>query len=445
MKVAFINPKGTLFSKNPELSQFLRNTTAMDSFRHFWSAPCLGLLAIAAYLPEDWEAVYIDENYRAINFEESFDFVCISAMTVQAERAYALAEVYRRKNLLTVIGGIHATILPEEAGKHFDVVLAGEGEVVFPAFIQDYLKGKVKKIYKETQPGKFDLRRCIVPRYDLLKGYEYPVINLYTTRGCPRKCSFCCASNVYGTKYRRKTNEQIICEIDMISARFPDKMILFADDNLFVLRQQSRQLLKLMLSKHIRWIAQTDISIADDEDLLKRMYQAGCQWVVIGFESVSEKSLKQVESRDFKNRYIHSYSEKIKKIQSAGIRVYGTFIVGLDEDEGRIFDDTADFILENHLYGANITVPTPLPGTALRQGLESENRIRSRNWADYTLWDVVIQPKKITAAELENGLLHVYKRINEKNRADERLRYIFQEMKRGLYGDRDRKKYNSYI
>ena len=353
MKVAFINPRGTLFSKNPKLSQFLRDTTTMDSFRHFWSAPCLGLLAIAAYLPEDWEAVYIDENYRAVNFEESFDFVCISAMTVQAERAYALAEVYRRKNLLTVIGGIHATLLPEEAGKHFDVVLAGEGEVVFPAFIQDYLQGKVKKLYKETLPGKFDLRRCIIPRYDLLKGYEYPVINLYTTRGCPRRCSFCCASNVYGTQYRRKSNGQIVHEIEVISNLFPGKLILFADDNLFVLRRQSRQLLKLLAEKHVRWIAQTDISIAEDESLLKLMYQAGCQWVVIGFESVSEKSLKQVESRDFKNRYIHRYSEKIKKIQSEGIRVYGTFIVGLDEDEGRIFDDTADFILENQLYGAN--------------------------------------------------------------------------------------------
>ena len=433
MKVAFINPRGTLFSKNPALSQFLQNTSAMDSFRHFWSAPCLGLLTVAAYLPEEWEAVYIDENYQTVNFEESFDFVCISAMTVQAERAYTLAKIYKEKGILTVVGGIHATILPEEAEKYFDVVLVGEGEVVFPEFIGDYRRGKVKRVYKELQSGNFDLRRCIVPRYELLKAYDYPVINLYTTRGCPRRCSFCCASNVYGTQYRRKSNGQIVHEIEVISNLFPGKLILFADDNLFVLRQQSRQLLKLLAEKHVRWIAQTDISIAEDESLLKLMYQAGCQWVVIGFESVSEKSLKQIEGYAFKNKYVHHYSERIRKIQSFGIKVYGTFIVGLDEDENTIFDDTANFILKNRLYGANITVPTPLPGTVLRQTLEAENRIRSRNWGDYTLWDVVIQPKKITVSELEGGLLHIYKRITEKNCADERLRYIFRELKRGFY------------
>jgi len=429
MKVALINPKGTIFSKNEKMSEFLQKSVPMGSFRHFWSAPCLGLLTIAAYLPKEWEIDYIDENYQHIDFSVSYDFVCVSTMTVQAIRAYEILKEYREMGTLTILGGIHTLVMPEEAMEHADVVLAGEGEVLFPEFLQDYLQGSYKKIYREEHPGQYDLKDCIAPRYDLIKGYEYPIVNIYTTRGCPRKCNFCCASNVYGLKYRRKTNLQVMNEIDTITQLYPDKLLLFADDNLFVLRKESKDLLRQLADKKIRWIAQTDISIASDEELLGLMYASGCQWIVIGFESVSKDSLKSLEGIKFKYKYQQDYGQKIKKIQSYGIKVYGTFIVGLDEDKKEIFENTVEFILSNNLYGANITVPTPLPGTELRKKLEHEQRILSNDWSDYTLWDVVIKPRSMTVADLEEGLLYAYTKISEQSNADVRLRSLLRNMR----------------
>ncbi len=431
MRIALINPKGTIFSKNKRMSEFLENSVSMGSFRHFWSAPCLGLLTIASYIPADWEISYIDENLQRIDDTVDYDIVAISMMTVQAERAYQIGDSYRAKGILTVMGGIHVTLMYQEALEHADVVLAGEGEVLFPAFLNDFLLGKYKRLYRENMPGSFELKNCIPPRYDLLKGYDYPVMNLYTTRGCPRKCNFCCASNVYGEKYRRKENQEIFKEVSIISQMYPDKMLLFADDNLLIMRKESKRMLQELEKYDVRWIAQTDISIAEDENLMKQMKQSGCQWVVIGFESLSEKNLMDMERVNFKHKYLSEYKARVEKIQNQGIKVYGTFIVGLDEDTKNVFEETAAFIQDCNLYGVNITVPTPLPGTQLRQKLQQEGRIISNQWGDYTLWDVVIQPKNLSVSELEEGLFSVYKRLSEESNVEQRLRQIWRGLKNG--------------
>ena len=136
-----------------------------------------------------------------------------------------------------------------------------------------------------------------------------------------------------------------------------------------------------------------------------------------------------MESVDFKRKYLSEYKERIDKIQNAGIRVYGTFIVGLDEDSENVFEETADFIGDCNLYGVNITVPTPLPGTKMREQLERDGRIISNNWGEYTLWDVVIQPQNMSVAELEEGLFYIYKRLNEQRKADERLIKLWRSLK----------------
>lgn len=427
MKAAFINPKGTIFSRDQRLAAFLAESVTMGSFRHFWSAPCLGLLAMAAYCPPEWETAYIDENQRPLDPEEDYELVCISAMTVQAVRAYEIADSYRRKGAMVVMGGIHATVLPEEALKHVDVVIAGEGEALFPLFLQDFAAKKTRRLYREEKPGHFSMKECITPRYELLRDYDYPVINLYTTRGCPRQCRFCCASNVYGLRYRRKDNGQIIREIEHIVQLYPDRLLLFADDNLFVRRRESKELLRLLEPMKIRWIAQTDISIAEDEELLKLMADSGCQWIVIGFESVSENSLEELERGRFKQRYLPEYADCIRRIQAWGIGIYGTFIVGLDGDGPEIFDETAAFIQDNHLYGANITVPTPLPGTKMREDMCAQGRVMDKGWESYTLWDVVASPRSMSTEELEDGLLKLYQKTASPRRAAERLQSILRQ------------------
>ena len=438
MKIALINPKGALFSRNAALAEAMAKSDTMRSFRYFWSAPNLGLLTIASYIPPSWSVTYIDENYRGLDFNEWYDLVLLSAMTVQVTRAYEIAVHYRQKGSLTVLGGIHATVLPEEALQHVDVVIAGEGEELFPQFLKDLQNGDVKPLYRSSQKGTFSLLQCKIPRYELIQGYPYPLVNLYTTRGCPHSCSFCCASNVYGRNYRQKAIPQIITEIQTIQRVYPDTLLLFADDNAFVLRKQAKELLRQLKGRGLRWIAQTDISAAEDEELLTLMRQAGCQWVVIGFESIQANSLRRLNATSYKARNVSSYPEKIQAIQSHGIGIYGTFIVGLDEDDLSVFSQTVDFILQNRLYGANITVPTPLPRTQLRQQLQAENRIRSNTWEDYTLWDVVMEPKRMSAVELEEGLISIYRALMDPQNAAARLAALLHTVRKERHNDTKR-------
>jgi len=423
-KIALISPKGNAFGKNEKLIEFLKGTTGMESFRTLWTGPNLGLITIAALFPEDWEIDYIDENYKLIDYDKKYDIVCASAMTQQIVNAYQIIDKFKKRNTLTIIGGIHATVLPDEAMQHADVVMVGEGEVVWPYFISDYETGNLKRIYRDDSEKKFQFENHIMPRFELLKGYQYPIITLQTTRGCPHDCAFCCASKVFGAGYRRKNNSEILTELKIIRKMFPDALILFADDNFLVNRKECKKLLQEMIDLDIRWLAQTDISVAQDDELLELMVFSGCQWVVIGFESIHFDSLYQLDDKNWKLKQFPVYEQAIGKIQSFGIGVYGTFIVGLDEDDINVFESTARFINENKLYGVNVTVPTPLPGTRLREKMRNENRIVIDNWSYYTFWDVTIIPKKMQIRELEEGLLKIYKNIFDDSQVYQRLTHM---------------------
>lgn len=420
-KVALISPQGDIFGKNKRMKDFVTGSQNMASFRYLWTGPNLGLLTIASLLPEDWEYYYYDENYKEIDFTISFDYVFISAMTQQVVKAYHIADRMRRLGSLVIMGGIHVTIMPKEASQHADVVLAGEGEVLIPQFLSDLRQGTIKKIYEEKNKGEYDLSKSKMPKYELLEGYNYPLITLQTTRGCPRDCSFCSASKIFGPKYRRKSNRQIILELERIKALYPDALVLFADDNMFNLRNQAKELLTAMQDMGIRWIAQTDISVAEDAQLLEKMVLAGCQWIVIGFESISSASLQDIDQTNWKLKQFPKYESAIRIIQSYGIGIYGTFIVGLDEDHKDVFQNTAEFIEKNGLYGCNITVPTPLPGTRLRANLLEKDRVLEKDWSYYTFWDVNIVPQNLTTEELEDGLLYLYQQVSSPEMAVKRL------------------------
>lgn len=423
-KVALISPKGNAFGKNEKLLEFLKETNGMESFKALWTGPNLGLITIAALFPADWNVEYIDENYKTIDYNKKYDIVCISAMTQQIVNAYQIIDKFKGLNALTIIGGIHATVLPDEAMQHADVVMVGEGENVWPQFLSDYEKGHVKRVYRDDSEKRFQFEHHLIPRYDFIKGYDYPIITLQTTRGCPHDCSFCCASKVFGSGYRRKDNSDILKELEIIKKMFPDALILFADDNFLVHRKECKTLLKEMMALDIRWLAQTDVSIAQDDELLELMVLSGCQWVVIGFESIHFDSLYQLDNKNWKLKQLPGYEQAIKKIQLYGIGVYGTFIVGLDEDDKHVFEETENFIKQNKLYGVNITVPTPLPGTRLRDKLITENRILVDDWSYYTFWDVTIQPKKMQVNELEEGLLRIYKNIFNESQIYQRLTHM---------------------
>lgn len=437
MKIGLIYPKGAFLGTDPKLLSFwesARKNARGHLWSNFavWSGFSLGLLIIAALTPKNVELKLVDENYDGIDFDERYDFVAISAMTQQAVRAYEIADAFRSKGVKTILGGIHPTVLPEEAKKHADIVVVGEGEEIWPELLKDIEKGAPKPYYRSTKP--VDLAKSPTPRYELLKPENYKVVWIQTTRGCPRDCEFCSASNIFGAKYRHKKITQIDNEIVAIKNIWKKNAIFgFADDNMFVNRKYSRELLGVIKKHNIRWFAQTDISVAEDDNLLAMLRDSGCMMLFIGFETVDKNGLRLLDKTHWKYKQYDSYKKNIERIQSYGIGVLGAFILGLDTDNALVFKRTADFIIDNHLYGAQITVLTPLPGTRLRERLSKENRIISNNWADYSLTTVTFNPKNMTPGELQKGLLDVYKEVYSDEVNIERLKHykrIFTELKK---------------
>ncbi len=422
MKVALILPKGIFSSRNNELENFWKESKEMITYRHLWSGFSPALLVVAALLPTDCQITLIDENFEDIDFEERYDLVGITAMTQRANRAYQIADEFRKKGTKVILGGIHPTILPEEAKQHADAVLIGEAEEIFSNFIRDFLKNSIKSFYKTSQP--VDITRSPLPRYDLLKPENYNMIWIQTTRGCPIDCEFCAASKVYGLKFRHKAVGQVIKEVSLVKRIWNNALIGFSDDNMFINRKYAKEMLEELAHLNIRWITQTDISIAGDKRFLRLLRKSGCMMLFIGFESLSENTLKSVDTHGWKSKFLPEYKFLIREIQSYGIGVMGAFIVGFDNDDVSVFDKIADFVLENNLYGAQVTILTPLPGTRLRVRLERENRLLTTGWDNYTFLDVNFKPAKMSINELLNGLIETYKKIYNKEVHIKKAKYF---------------------
>jgi len=411
MKIAFINPKGKQVV-NEKMKLFWEETSS-QFLRHSLSGCSSALLVLAALTSKSHKIALIDENFEKIDFDKKYDLVAISMMTQQACRAYEIADVFRSKGNKVVMGGIHATVLPDEAKKHADSVAIGEAEDIWNNIIEDAKNNSLKSFYVSER--SVDLTKNPVPRYDLLKKEHYNIIWIQTTRGCPRDCEFCAASKIFGLKLRHKTIKQVVREVKFIISLGKKFQISFADDNMLIDKKYAKSLLKALGPLNIRWFGQTDISIAEDDNFLKLLRDSGCAILFIGFESLTKNSLKFVDGNSFKLKRLDKYSYYVNKIQSLGIGVLGSFVLGLDGDDLSAFNRTSDFIIKNHLYASQLTVLTPLPGTRLRERLEKENRLFAHDrWERYTFWDVNFIPKNMNPQELERGLLEVHRRIYSK-------------------------------
>lgn len=416
LRILFISPRGGFFSNSEEFTKFADKSRELQTIRHFWNGVGIGLLILASLTPDEHEIVMVDENLENIPFDDDWDFVGITAMTQQAPRAYRIAERFSSKGVHTVIGGIHATVMPDEVSKYADTVFTGEAETSWPAFIEDFINGHPEKRYSQSDYAPVQIQKLPVPRYELLSKYKYPVVFVQTTRGCPHDCEFCVASNVYGKVFRRKTEDQVINEILEVKKHWKTAQVGFADDNMFVNRKFSRSLVKRFKEIFFSWFAVCDISIGDDRDFLRDLHDSGCRTLLIGFESVRRENLTNIQESHWKEKKYALYEYYINEIQGQGIGVYGSFIFGMDEDDPGIIDDTIEFIVKNNLIGGHATIMTPYPGCRLRTRFESENRILHNHWDEYTLWNSVIRHPRMTSKELEDGVMKLFRTIyNEEN------------------------------
>jgi radical SAM superfamily enzyme YgiQ (UPF0313 family) len=433
MKIGFLAMSGVR-AHDPKLLELgLTLPGFVDRSKVIASLPSLGLLYLAAVTPAGHELHYYEAEGDGREPAELYtcDLVAISTFSAQVREAYAIADRLRSAGVKVAMGGLHVSVEPDEASAHADYVLIGEGESTWPHIVAAAERGDGRGRYDAASYPPVDVQRLPVPRYDLLADRPYNRFTVQTSRGCPWRCDFCASSIMLRKAYRKRPVEQVLRDIHALMTLRPHPYIEFADDNTFVDKAWGKELCRQLAPLKLKWFTETDITIADDPELLDLMREAGCRQVLIGLESPGQSALEGIELHaNFKARRCDKAMDAVRRIQDHGITVNGCFILGLEEQTVDVFQHIHDFVLAAPLYEVQVTVLTPFPGTPLYRRLLHEDRLlEPRNWDRCTLFDVNFVPKRMTPEQLREGLYWLSERLYNAECVQFRRRSFFQNLR----------------
>lgn len=359
--------------------------------------PPLGLLTIASLLPQDWELKLVDLNVSPLQDEDLAwaDLVLVSAMAVQRESAEEVIKRAKGFSKKVVAGGPLFTVFYQDFWDDVDHFVLNEGEITLPQFLSDLAQGNPKKLYATQE--KADLKKSPIPRYDLIDFKSYTSMCIQFSRGCPFNCEFCDVTNLFGHAVRTKSKEQILNELENLYQLGWRGSVFFVDDNFIGPKRITKE---EILPAIIEWqkkrnhpfyfYTQVSINLADDDELIRLMTEAGFTSVFIGIETPNEESLKEANKRQNINRDLVS---SIRKVQKSGLEVMGGFILGFDNDPPTIFDTLVRFIEDTRIIIAMVGVLNAPPGTRLYHRLLEEGRILARFIGNNTDISTNIVPK----------------------------------------------------
>ncbi len=399
------------------------------------SLPSLGLLYLAACTPRGHQVIYFEAEADGKEAAELYtcDLVAIGTFSAQVFEAYAIADRLRAAGVKVAMGGLHVSALPEEAARHADYVVVGEGERIWGDVVAAAGRGE-RGSFNANMMGPVDVRTLPVPRYDLLGDRPYNRFTVQTSRGCPWRCEFCASNVMLGLRYRKRPVEHVVRDIAAIAQLRARPFIEFADDNTFVDKEWGKELCRQLIPMGIHWFTETDISVADDRELLELMRRAGCRQVLIGLESPERTVLEDVEMRsNFKARRADRYAQAILEIQGRGITVNGCFIVGMDGQGPEVFREVLEYSVAHALYDVQVTVMTAFPGTPLYERLLKEGRIlEPGRWDLCTLFDVNHEPKGMSVQEVREGMYWLAERLYSAECTGQRRGRFFRNLRRSL-------------
>jgi len=372
----------------------------------------LGLLTIAACTPPEHEVVVRDEYLAPLDYDEPADLVAISAKTSCVARAYEVAAEYRRRGRTVVLGGIHASLRPEEALEHVDCIVTGEAEALWPKVLADHARGALQPRYDAD--GFPPMDAIPYPRWDQLDHRAFLFHQIQTTRGCPFQCRFCSVPDISGQAFRFKPVEHVVGELrslptnGALASRM--KTVYMVDDNFISRTRYTKELLEALVPMRRKgevpdWSAETTLNVAKDEALLDLFREAGCTTLIIGFESISQATL---ESMNKGVNFCLSYQDATERIHQRGMSIVGNFIVGFDTDTRAVFKDTRDFVFENNILYPFFSILTPMPGTELFEEFKAGERLDHTDWAHYDTRHVTFEPKHMSREELMDGYAWLY-------------------------------------
>jgi radical SAM superfamily enzyme YgiQ (UPF0313 family) len=366
------------------------------------SAAPVALPYLASLVPPEFRVSIVDENVDEIDFDKQVDLVGMSVLTMTAPRAYEISALYRERGTPVVLGGIHPTVVPEEASRHADAIVMGEAEGVWQQLLADFRQGKMEKVYRRNGPCR--LGGLPHPRWDLMNKGAYLTTNVVqATRGCPYNCAFCSVSSVFGRKYRCRPVDDVIDEI----AALDGKLLGFLDADVTGNPSYAKELFKALIPYRKIWAGDAGMRVANDDELLRLAAKSGCKGLFVGFESLSPASLQEAGKSQ---NTVDYYKDTIKKIIDHGISVLAGFVFGFDTDDESVFERTVEFAIESKLLYADFNILCPYPGTAIHAKLTEEGRIIETDWSKYFgMYSVVFRPKGMSVEALREGCLWAWK------------------------------------
>jgi radical SAM superfamily enzyme YgiQ (UPF0313 family) len=395
--------KGVLIIKKIEKDRKMKilllspHTKKKKSYLNKLTYPSLTLQQIAGITPKKHEVEIIDERYETIDFRKNYDLVGITSLTYNSFRAYEISRKFREKNIPVVIGGYHASLMPDEVKEHADAIVVGEGELTWPKLLKDLEKGDLKKIYKTerlVKPEEIPPARHDIGNYTFMEGIQ-------VSRGCPTGCEFCAMNRVEGRIFRARPVEDVIDEMKKIKS----KSIFFADASLTINPKYTKKLFRKLSNLNKKFYAFGNINVvAKDDEFLELAKKAGVVRWYLGIESISQES---IDSAGKGTNKVEDYEKAIQKIKKHDMKVTGFFVFGLDYDTTDIFDETLKAMYDWGLDSATFSILTPYPGTPLFDRFEKEGRIISYDWSRYEEGKVNFIPKEMTADELYEGIRRI--------------------------------------
>jgi len=365
--------------------------------------PQLALFILQGLTPKEHQVVLVDEEAEAIDLEQDCDLVGISFMTSNASRAYDLAGEFRKRGRAVVLGGVHPTLLPDEASPYGDAVVVGEAEGVWGELLEDFQNGRLKKRYHNPRP---DLSRYVPKDFrKISKRHLFGMVPIMTSRGCPYHCDFCCVTDLFGKEIRHIPVENVVSDIKE-SGR---KIFMFLDDNIIGQPSYAKALFAALKPLKISWVGQSSISLlVRDDELLDLAVESGCKGLFIGLESVKEAQMSSLR-KSFNS--LRELERGLKKMRQAGIFALASMIFGFDEDTAEVFDDTVEFLVKNNVHTVAFNVLTPYPGTETFRKMKEEGRLLTDDWKYYDHSTVVFRPKNMSPYELMAGKIRARKKF----------------------------------
>ncbi|MEW5801881.1 MAG: radical SAM protein [bacterium] len=331
----------------------------------------LALAILAGLTPKDDEITLFDDRIEEIDYNYPADLVAITVTTHTARRAYQIAGQFRQRGIPVVMGGVHPSLLPEEASRYADAVVVGEAENTWPLVLEDAKTHRLKPLYRAEELPRLE---GLKPDRSIFAHKPYlPVSIVEFSRGCPHTCEFCSGAVLFQRKIRHRPHREVIEEI----RNLPNRYILFADDNLYACKKAAEELFLALIPLKKKWLTQIHLDFTKDENFIELMSRSGCVGVFVGFESLDSKNLGQMNKG---GSTIHRYQECLATIRKYGFCIYGSFLFGYDEDREETFTETLRFAVKERLFSAAFNHLAPYPGTPLYQRMKNTDRLLYDSW-----------------------------------------------------------------